>query len=133
MASDFPDQRLWAGYGLAALDEAEGFDILATVALSGPNWTDRRQAVEALGTISNPKSVPTVSKALRDEHPNVRVSAAIALGKIGDPSALPALTEALSDSETTQVNAPTTVAGEAQKAIDAIKGEKRKTISPNSE
>ncbi len=122
MAKEFPDERLWAGYGLAALGETEGFDILTDVALSDSRWTERRHAVEALGKIGNPKTVPTLTKALKDEHANVRVSAAMALGKIGDPSALPALTEALNDTETTPVNAPTTTANEARKAIDAIQG-----------
>ena len=124
MARDFPAERLWAGYALAALGESEGFDILTEAALAGPQWTDRRHAVEALGKIGNPRTVRTLTKALKDEHVNVRVSAAIALGKIGDPAALPALTEALNDTATTEVNAPTTPADEARKAIDAIKGKK---------
>ena len=40
----------------------------------------------------------------------------------GDPSALPSLRVVLADHEVTQVNAPTTLAAEAQKAIDAIEG-----------
>jgi HEAT repeat protein len=121
MAADFPDQRLWAGYALAAVGEPEGFEILDNVALSDRLWTERRHAVEALGKIGNPKTLRTLTKALQDEHVNVRVSAAIALGKIGDPGAIPALTAGLNDTETTQVNAPTTYAAEARKAILAIK------------
>ena len=121
MAKDFPDQRLWAAYGLAALGEPEGFDTLTEVILSDSRWTERRHAVEALGKIRHPRAVPTVMKALKDKHVNVRVSAARALGQIGDPAALAALTEALSDTEVTQVNAPTTVEAEARKAIAAIK------------
>jgi len=122
MAEDFPDVRLWAGYGLAALGEAEGFDILTDVALNDARWTERRHAVEALGKIGDRQAVATVVKALKDEHVNVRVSAAGALGSIGDPAAIPALTEALHDTEATQVNAPTTVASAARKAIEAIQG-----------
>ncbi|MBI3866783.1 MAG: HEAT repeat domain-containing protein, partial [Planctomycetia bacterium] len=121
MATDFPAQRLWADYGLAALGEQEGFDHLSELARTEEAWTERRHAVEALAKIGDPKAVPVLVKALKDKHANVRVSAAIALGKIGDPAALPALTAALSDTEATEVNAPTTVKSEAQKAIDAIK------------
>lgn len=124
MAADFPDQKLWAGYGLAALGEQEGFDLLTEAALSDSRWTERRHAVEALGKFGDLRALPTVVKALRDKHANVRVSAAAALGQIGDPSALPALTEALRDTDFTETNAATTVAKEAQKAIEAIRNKK---------
>jgi HEAT repeat protein len=58
--------------------------------------------------------------ALHDEHANVRVAVAQELGRIRDPSALPALRLSLDDNEVTQVNAPTTLAAEASKAIDEI-------------
>ena len=125
MAKDFPDERLWAGYGLAALGEQEGFDMLTEVTISDSSWTERRHAVKALGKFGHPKNVPTLLKALKDTHINVRVSAARALGQIGDPAALPALTEALSEKEVTKINAPTTVGDEARKAIDAINAKKR--------
>jgi len=125
MARDFPTERLWAGYGLATLGESEGFDILAEIALSDSSWVQRRHAVEAMGIIGNPRSVPTVVKALKDAHVNVRVSAARTLGKIGDPKALPALSEALSDKEITKINAPTTVEKEARAAIEAIEAKKK--------
>lgn len=121
MAKEYPNRRLWAGYGLAALGEAEGFDILTQVILSDSHWTDRRHAVTALGQIGHPGALPIVIKALQDKHVNVRVSAAQALGQIGDPAALPALTEALGDTEVTKINAPTTVEKEARKAIETIK------------
>lgn len=125
MVKDFPDERLWAGYGLAALGEREGFELLKAVVLSDSRWTERRHAVKALGKIGHPKSLPTVLKALKDTHVNVRVSAARALGAIRDPAALPALTAALKDTEATKVNAPTTVEVEARKAIEAIKSNRR--------
>ena len=116
---NFPDERIWAGYGLAALGESDGFKILTEVT-TDPVWTQRRHAVAALGKLGDAKVVPVLARALQDEHANVRVSAARSLGKIGDPSALPALTDALNDTSVTEVNAPTTVAVEARKAIDAI-------------
>ncbi len=125
MAEDFPDERLWAGFGLAALGEQEGFDILTEVIINGSHWTERRHAVTALGKIGDPKALPTVMKALKDNHINVRISAARALGVIGDSAALPALIEALDDTEVTQVNAPTTVEKEARKAIEAIKANRK--------
>jgi HEAT repeat protein len=125
MVKDFPDQRLWAGYGLAALGESEGFDILTEVALSDSKWTQRRHAVEAMGKTGDPRTIPTVVKALKDTHVNVRVSAVRALGKIGHPAALPALNEALKDTEVTEINAPTTVEKEARKAIGAIEARKK--------
>ena len=121
MAKDSPDERLWAGYGLAALGEPDGFDMLTKVIISDSHWTERRYAVTALGEIGQPRAVPTVVEALKDKHVNVRVSAARALGAIGDSAALPALIEALNDTEVTEVNAPTTVKEEARKAIEAIK------------
>ncbi|MDP6443508.1 MAG: HEAT repeat domain-containing protein [Pirellulaceae bacterium] len=121
MATAVPDQQLWAGYGLAALGEQQGFDLLSTAALTDPKWTDRRHAVEALGGVGDRRAVPTVVKVLQtDKHENVRVSAARALGEIGDPAALPALRAALNDKVVTKVNAPTTVAKEARSAIAAI-------------
>ena len=77
MAKDFPDERLWAGYGLAALGEPEGFDILTEVAILDSHWSERRHAVETLGKFGDSKDSPTILKALKDEHANVRVSARI--------------------------------------------------------
>jgi len=116
-----PRHRLWAGFGLAALGESEGFDILTEVIRSDPAWVQRRHAVTALGQIGQARALPILMVALKDEHVSVRVSAAHALGQIGDPAALAALTEALGDTEVTKVNAPTTLEQEARKAIEAIK------------
>lgn len=52
MAEAFPRERLWAGYGLAALGEESGFDILAVTALNDPSWSERRHAINALATIA---------------------------------------------------------------------------------
>ncbi|MDB5384366.1 MAG: Phycocyanin alpha phycocyanobilin lyase [Planctomycetaceae bacterium] len=98
MARDFPDHRLWAGYGLALLSEPEGFEILTEMA-SDPQWVNRRHSVEAMGTIGDRKMAPLLVKALKDQKMEVRISAAISLGKIGDPATLPVLTAALNESE----------------------------------
>ena len=124
MIERFPEQKTWAGYALAALGDARGFDVLKD-ALSDQEWVRRREAIWALGKTLDPAAVPILLPLLRDEHANVRVAAAQELGKIGDPSALPPLRVALADHEVTQVNAPTTLAAEAQKAIDAIEGRAR--------
>jgi HEAT repeat protein len=121
MLNAFPEQGLWAGYGLAKLGVAEGLDVVTGTALSETRWTERRHAVDLLALIGDRKAVPTLLKVLKeDEHVNVRVSAARSLGALKDPAALPGLTEALSDTEVTQVNAPTTVEAEARRAIEAI-------------
>jgi HEAT repeat protein len=119
-----PEHKIWAGYALAALGDARGFEVLKD-AVSDQEWVRRREAVWALGKTLDPEAVPILLPSLRDEHANVRVAAAQELGKIGDPSALPGLRVALADHEVTQVNAPTTLAAEAQKAIDAIEGRAR--------
>ena len=121
MTVDFPDQRLWAGYGLAALDEPQGLEILTEMALSAPNWSDRRHAVEALGKLGNRQVLSTLAKALKDEQANVRVSAARSLGMLGDVEAIAALTNSLNDTEQTPFHQPTTTAAEAQKAIELIR------------
>jgi HEAT repeat protein len=114
-----PDQRISAGYALAALGDPDGFEVLAA-GLADSEWVRRRYAVWGLGKTADPRAVPILLPMLRDEHANVRVAAAQELGKIGDPSALPALRAALGDDEVTQVNAPTTTAAEARKAIESI-------------
>lgn len=119
MIERFPEQKTWAGYAVAALGDARGFEVLRD-ALADQGWTQRRQVIWALGKTLDPAAVPILLPSLRDEHANVRVAAAQELGKIGDPSALTWLRAALADHEVTQVNAPTTLAAEAQKAIDTI-------------
>jgi HEAT repeat protein len=125
MVDAFPDQRIFAAYGLAAIGEQDAFGMLEEEALSNPQWVDRRHAVELLGKTRNPLAVPILTKTLRDAHANIRVSSVRALAEIGEPAALPALQRALNDHEVTQVNAPTTTAAEAQKAIEAIRARAR--------
>jgi len=115
-------RRVFAGYGLAMLDDAEGLKVVIdTLNERQQAWTIRRHAIWALEKVGDKKAVPYLIAALKDEHPNIRVSAARALGAIGDASALPALEEALKDTTETKVAAPTTVSEAAAKAIAQIK------------
>jgi len=127
-----PSQRLWAGYGLAMLGDEEGLKVVIdTLSNHQLQWTVRRHAIEALGKLADKQAVPHLIGALKDDHPNIRVSAARALGAIGDASALPALEEALKDNTETKVNAPTTVGKAAAEAITQIKaGDGPKTDVP---
>jgi HEAT repeat protein len=99
MAVDFPNERLWAGFGLAALGEQEGFDIVSDTAVFDDRWTERRHAVEALGQFGDRRVVPALKKALKDQERKVRIGAARALGQIGDEAALRALDEAADDDD----------------------------------
>ena len=121
MAAIAPEQRVFAGYGIAALRASDGFDILEDVAVSDRQWTKRRHAVELAGKTLDRRAIPMLLRALRDDpHPNVRVSAVRSLARIGDRAVLPALRAALGDGAATEVNVPTTVAEEAAKAIAAM-------------
>ena len=121
--SNKPFPRLFAGYGLAMLGDKEGLKVVIdTLNNQQVHWTNRRHAIEALGKLHDKDAVPYLIAALKDEHPNIRVSAAEALGAIGDLSALPALKQALEDKTETKVNAPTTVSEAAAKAIAQIEG-----------
>jgi len=114
--------RLFAGYGLAMLGDKEGLKVVIdTLNDQQQHWVDRRHAIKALGQLGAKQAVPHLIAALKDKHPNIRVSAARALGLIGDVSALPALEEALKDKTQTKVNAPTTVSKAAAGAIAQIK------------
>lgn len=126
MVAAFPEQRAFAGYGLAALGAADGFAILENVALSHELWTQRRHAVELLGKTMDRRATPILLRSLKDDHVNVRVSAVRSLAEVGDLDALPALRASLNDHEVTPVNAPTTVAETAAKAIAAIESNGRR-------
>jgi prepilin-type processing-associated H-X9-DG protein len=122
MMEEFPQDRLWAGYGLAMLGEQQGFKVVIdTLNDKQQHWVERRHAIRALGELGDKQAVPHLIAALKDDHPNIRVSAVRALGAIGEVSTLPALTEALKDKSRTKVNAPTTVSEAAVKAIEQIK------------
>jgi len=125
--SNKPFVRLFAGYGLAMLNDEEGLRVVIdTLNNQGLHWVDRRHAIRALGELRDKQAVPHLIVALKDDHPNIRVSAARALGAIGDASALSALEQALKDKAETKVNAPTTVSKAAAEAIAQIRTEGRK-------
>ncbi|MBA7629782.1 hypothetical protein ES703_37286 [subsurface metagenome] len=93
-----PFPRLFAGYGLAMLSDEEGLKVVIdTLNNREQQWVIRRHAIEALGKLGDKQAVPHLIVVLKDDHPNIRVSAARALGAIGDASALPALEKALRD------------------------------------
>jgi HEAT repeat protein len=100
-------RRCNAAFVLAALGDERGIEILIGE-LEDTNAAGRTADGSPNGQVTA-------------DHPNVRVSAVHALRDIGDAAALPALQQALDDHEVTQVNAPTTAAAEAQKAIEAIR------------
>ncbi|HIJ52460.1 MAG TPA: hypothetical protein HPP66_04820 [Planctomycetes bacterium] len=127
-----PFQRLYAGYGLAMLADEEGLKVVIdTLNNQQVQWSIRRYAIDLLGKLADKQAVPHLIIALKDDHPNIRVSAARALGAIEDASALPALEEALKDNTETKVNAPTTVSKAAAEAIAQIKaGDMDKTDMP---
>jgi len=58
---------------------------------------ERREAVDALGTLRSPLAVDELATALEDVSLDVRDRAARALGAIGDSGAVPALLDALED------------------------------------
>jgi HEAT repeat protein len=57
----------------------------------------RRLAMEGLGTIADPASLPAVVRGLEDADGRVRSLAAVALHRLGDPRGLPALMATLDD------------------------------------
>jgi len=57
MAAAFPAERVFAGYGLAALGALDGFETLEDVALSDQQWVQRRHAVELLGKTLDRRAV----------------------------------------------------------------------------
>ncbi len=58
----------------------------------------KRALAEALGEIGDPRAIPALVGALKDENERVRRAAAVALGRIGAP-AVPALIGALKDAD----------------------------------
>jgi len=125
--SNEPFVRLFAGYGLAMLNDEEGLRVVIdTLNNQELHWVDRRHAIRALGELRDKQAVPHLIVALKDDHPNIRVSAARALGAIGDASALLALEQALKDKTETKANTPTTVSKAAAEAIAQIRAEGRK-------
>ena len=70
---------------------ADRIDRLISILSTSQSYKVRLQAAVSLGRLKDRRSVPALSRALRDQQFTVRAVAAAALGQIGDPSALRAL------------------------------------------
>lgn len=73
-----------------------------------------RNAAIVLGNAGDPKAVPVLARALREEVPLVKIHAAWALGRIGGPEALTALRTALENETDAEVRA------EVQHALNCV-------------
>jgi HEAT repeat protein len=82
-----------AALGSAALPALEQASATGTILV-------RLSAVEAMGQIGDPNSLPTLSRILKSrELVNIRIAAARAMGRIGDRSAVPDLLAAIQEPE----------------------------------
>ncbi len=135
------EMKLWAGYGLLALGDPKGTEIIRTLLVNAKPWTTRRHAAQALTQWGDARAVPALIRATRDKQLEVRVEAITALGRIGDARALPALQTASRDKNPAQATARigfdmivsdqpiferVTVAQAATKAIQRIRAKKQK-------
>ena len=73
---------------------ADRVDTLCRALTSDPSWRVRLQAAVVLGKLRDPRSVPSLLRALGDENETVRGLAAQVLGEIGAPSVVMALDRA---------------------------------------
>jgi HEAT repeat protein len=78
----------------AAPARADRIDDLCRTLNHDSSWRVRLQAAVVLGKLRDPRSVPSLLKALGDENETVRGLAAQVLGEIGEPSAVMALDRA---------------------------------------
>ncbi len=87
-------------------------------ALDGPDFRQRKKAVEVLGNVgpADPAVVPALARAVGDRDARVRAEAVLALLKLGPAArdAVPALTEATKDKDPR-------VRGYAVKALERIR------------
>jgi len=127
-----PDQRLWAGSGLARLGDPLGVPTVAEF-LKHPQWTQRRHAADALGESQDKRAVAPLIDALKDKQAEVRASAARALGRLADQAAIPALEALLDDHEVTTSGPPTAVGNAAAEAIRQIRGAAQPTARAASQ
>jgi len=78
----------------AAPARADRIDDLCRTLNHDSSWRVRLQAAVVLGKLRDPRSVPSLLKALGDENETVRGLSAQVLGEIGEPSAVMALDHA---------------------------------------
>lgn len=76
---------------------ADKTDELSEALLTDPGFKVRVQAALILGKLGNPRAVPSLIEALKDENDLVRGTAAASLGKLGDRRAVEALTRQRGD------------------------------------
>ena len=103
------------------MTEEEAKDPLVVAeGLEAPDAPNRRLTAEKLGEMKDPRSVPALIKALKDDNRYVRAQAAKSLGRIGDGRAKGALEALLKDEAESTRRA-------AQQALEKItsKGEKK--------
>ena len=73
---------------------ADRVDALCRSLTADPSWRVRLQAAVVLGKLRDPRSVPSLLRALGDDNETVRGLSAQVLGEIGPPSAVIALDRA---------------------------------------
>src|SRR5262245_38961167 len=89
--------RIEAVERLAALGTAETVPILAQVGVKEEGTSAGVQAFKALESVTDPRAVPLLIRALRHSDEQVGAASAKALGVIADPTSVPALIQVLSD------------------------------------
>lgn len=89
--------RREAAEALKRINSSSSLQIMMTVLTKDGDYRVREYAVKYLKAKLDPKSVPTLIKALNDDEGSVREDAAVALGKLKNKSALPDLIGLLDD------------------------------------
>lgn len=84
--------------GAPALAQAPQIEDVEDSLLHDPSYKVRVEAALILGKLREPRSVPALIAAARDQHPAVRASAVRSLGLIGAPAARDTVLGALRDS-----------------------------------
>jgi len=93
-----PDQRVYS-MGVDIIESKNGEQLSTKLKEEGIKFSDVIvEAIKSLGKIKDPKGLPALIEALKDESDGaVRCAAALAMGQIKDESAVPYLITALDD------------------------------------
>ncbi|MHA1511589.1 MAG: HEAT repeat domain-containing protein, partial [Promethearchaeota archaeon] len=115
-----PDQRVYS-MGNEIVQSTKEEQVSVKLKEEGMKFSDVIvEAIKALGKIKDPKGLPVLIEALKDESDGaVRCAAALAMGKIKDKSAVPYLITALDDKYWY-------VRRDAAKALSKLKGKSAK-------